>query len=290
MPKDGRSIYNWGVILPNIMTNSFPGILKGIEDYAQQKGINTIICNTDYDAEREMQYIDRLIASKVNGLIIVPSIHTRVNMKGYMQLFKHKIPYVFCNRGINELPTVPLVSCNNFYGSYIGTKHLIQQGYKHIGFLSAIRFETSMERLNGFCAALMEANMEIDYGIVVSQTESGDEENIEDTIRSMMARPYPPDALFCHNDVIARQVYTVAEEMDLRISVDIGVIGFDNNLPICLSLTPKLSSISFQGYEIGHQAAVLLHSMEFEKEADYQNVYLLQPSLVLRESCQGPEG
>lgn len=118
----------------------------------------------------------------------------------------------------------------------------------------------------------------------------GDEENIEDTIRSMMARPYPPDALFCHNDVIARQVYTVAEEMDLRISVDIGVIGFDNNLPICLSLTPKLSSISFQGYEIGHQAAVLLHSMEFEKEADYQNVYLLQPSLVLRESCQGPEG
>ena len=284
----GRTVWNWGVILPNIMTNSFPGILRGIEDFAQQKGINTIICNTDYDVEREHQYINRLISSKVNGLIIVPSLYTHLNMKAYTQLLRQKIPYVFCNRGSDELPTVPLVSCNNFYGSYLGTKYLIQRGYKHIGFLSAIRFQTSIERLNGFCAAHMEADRPIDYKIVIPQTDSGDESNITDTIRAMLSSHNPPDAIFCHNDVIAQQVYVVAAQMRLRISDDIGVIGFDNNLPICLSLTPKLTSISYRDYEIGQHAADLLYNMEFENRNDCRNVYLLRPDLVIRKSCLGP--
>lgn len=282
-------IHTWGVIMPNIMLNPFPGILRGIEDVAQENGINTIICNTDYSAEREQQYITRLIASNVAGVIIVPSLYPRINIKGFHMLLKNRIPCVFCNRGVDELGTVPYVSCNNFYGGYIAAKHLLDRGYRKLGFLSAIRFQTSIDRLNGFCAALNEAQIPIDFDNLVPQTTDSNESDVSPTLRTLLKKKDRPDAIFCHNDIIARQVYDVATELGLRISDDIGVIGFDNSIEIALSATPQLTSISFEEYAIGHKAAELLLSMIQKGISDKPDICLFQPRLIQRDSCLGPK-
>lgn len=288
--QNSRTVKAWGLIMPNIMTNSFPGILRGVEDVAQSLGINTIVCNTDYDAAREHEYITRLIDSRVSGVIIIPQIYAHMGITGYQMLIDNNIQCVFCNRGVDELSFVPIVSCNNYYGGYLATKHLIDTGYKHVGFLSAIRFQTSLDRLSGFCAAHMDANIPIDYDIVVPQVDTANENDVHNTVFELLSKENRPDALFCHNDIIASQVYQVAKECCLRIPEDLGLIGFDNNVEVALTVSPSLTSVSYRDYDVGCMAATLLNKIV---EGDLQNcskVFLLQPSLVVRESCLGPDG
>ena len=42
-------VINIGVIIPNILHDTYPGILRGIQDATQNRNINVVVCNTDND-------------------------------------------------------------------------------------------------------------------------------------------------------------------------------------------------------------------------------------------------
>jgi len=69
-----NNVNQWGVVIPNIMYDTYPEILRGVEDVASDNKINTLVCNTDNNPQKQKQYINNLIDTGVNGIIIVPSI------------------------------------------------------------------------------------------------------------------------------------------------------------------------------------------------------------------------
>lgn len=284
------NVESWGVIVPNVMESIYSSIIRGIEQYTAQLNINVIMCNSDGDTDKQKRYIKRLTISKVSGLIIVPTICKNA-FDGY-QLFKQlidaKIPFVFCNRGVDGVE-VPVITSNDFYGGYIATRHLIDKGYKRIAFLSQIRYKTSSERCQGYITALMEAGIPIERKLIVLEEKRRVNQPGFYSMEQFFEAEKDVDAVFCFNDSLARGVWASVEKHGKRIPEDIGVIGYDNS-PLCEMLNPKLTSVSYQSTQIGTKAAEILKKMIAGQYCSDFGLYLFQPEIVERESSLGPEG
>ena len=62
-----------GLLIPDVRNPANLEIAKGVEDAAHQKGYNVMFCNTEYQKEKELQYIDTLLERRVDGLILTSS-------------------------------------------------------------------------------------------------------------------------------------------------------------------------------------------------------------------------
>ena len=75
------SVQSWGVILPNIANDICPQLVRGIEDCAQQHGINIMICNADNDVRKEKMYLQRMARSGVSGMCIAACPFTQAYLQ-----------------------------------------------------------------------------------------------------------------------------------------------------------------------------------------------------------------
>lgn len=284
-------ISSWGVILPDLVSDIYPRFIRGIEDFAQQHHINLVICNTDNIVAKQNDYIARLCESGAVGLIIIPAISDRQDNRGFELLKERHIKYVLCNRPVDPYSDVPIVCSNDFYGGYIATKHLLEKGYRRIAYIARERYKASIDRYCGYFAALDEKGIGIDRKKVFLEplSESGNtNEGCYQFIKSLLSSKHPPDSFFCFNDRIATQAYRAVREASLKISDDIGVIGYDDT-QICEVIGPSLTSVQFMGYEMGKQAAKILHHIMNGGQMTGTNVFIYQPKLMIRDSCTGRE-
>jgi DNA-binding LacI/PurR family transcriptional regulator len=274
---------SWGVILPNIASDTYPETLRGIEDIAHQNNYNVIICNTDNDKEKQDQYINKLIKSGVNGIIVVPVITYIPSVDIYNTLLKNNIPFVFCNRGVDGI-IAPRILSNNFAGSYTATKHLIHLGYKYIAFLSPPMYSNVEQRYMGYLAAMNELELSIDPdNILIEDTPNSSEPGYESG-KVLLQKKIPPDAVVCFNDTTAKGFYKAAQEFGFIIGKDIGVVGYDDS-KICEMLDVKLTSIQYPKYETGVKAAETLMKFINKESIKQDCTIILQPKLIIRQSC-----
>lgn len=278
---------NWCIIVPNIVDPIYSGLVSGISKIAQKRNANIILCNSDNDSSKQEKYIRRLLVSGVAGFIIVPVITDDLaeNYRLYNNLIRSNVPFIFCNRSVDGV-IAPVVTSNDFYGGYIATKHLIDNGYKKVAFVSKHKYRTSMDRCQGYMSALLENNIEINRRrIIIPASEKQPIDYCQET-RKLLEKG-EIDAIFCFNDSIAIQIADVVKSVGLKISDDVGIIGYDN-IEACKSYNPPLSSVSYKIAEIGEKAADVLCDLCYEKKAPSRfEYYLFQPDVIPRESCMG---
>lgn len=273
---------HWGLVLPDIMHDTYPGILRGVEDAANECGINVIVCNTDNQTAKQAHYIQKLIQSGVRGMIIVPAIIGATDLELIKKLASLRIPFVCCNRGIEGIEA-PRVVSNNFYGAYLAVRHLCESGRRYIAYLSNPQYSVSLERYQGYLSALSESQRETREEFVMFEPAFDLAHAGYDNMQRLLALSPRPDAVFCFNDRIAKGAYRAIEEAGLRVGADIALAGYDNT-HICEQLPVKLTSVKFRTYEIGRKAAQLLIEMMNSTRVPYNQMIVLQPELVVRES------
>lgn len=278
---------NWGVIVPNIMDSVYPGLVRGVENIAQGYGISVTLCNSDNDADKQEQYIKRLMMSGVSGFIIVPVITSSFaeNYRLYQQLSDSRIPFVFCNRGVDGVDA-PIITSNSYYGGYIAAKYLIQKGYKKIAFVAKQKYSTSLERCYGYASALTEAGLSVRNDYIIMSCEKSNNLWGYEEIKELLQRVDRPDSIFCFNDDVARAAYRAIVDLNLRVSTDIGIIGYDNT-DFCEMVTPSITSVAYKNIEIGEKAAEILRRMMLDLSIPQFNYSLFQPEIIERESCSG---
>jgi DNA-binding LacI/PurR family transcriptional regulator len=287
--QDEQSICtdSWGVIVHDVRQSFYADLVRGVENVAQRYGINVVLCNSDSDFEKQEQYIKRLNHS-VSGIVIAPivSADRRENDRLYHQLTELKIPFVFCNRHAEGIDA-PVVTSNNFYGGYIATKHVLEKGYRNIAYIACQKFRTSIDRCQGYTTALMENGIEINPKIITINDQSHSQPLGYQAMKKILSSGQAVDAVFCFNDIVARGAYQAIAEAGLRVSDDIGVIGYDNT-DICENSTPAITSVTLNNLAVGTKAAEALYKQINSKEdlSDF-DFYLLKPDIVARESCLG---
>lgn len=274
---------SWAVVLPNILSDTYPGILRGVEDVASQHAINVIICNTENSTEKESTYIRNLINSNVKGVIIIPAMIGDSDFSAFKRLQEHKIPFVFCNRFLSNI-SAPFVGSNSFYGGLIATGHLIAQGYRHIAYISLPIYSTSFDRYQGYLAALCQAGIPARSEYISFSSAFDQEQCGYDTTVSLLRSHPEIDAIFAFNDSIAVNCYKAISDLGLTPGKDIGLVGYDNT-KICEIPTVHISSIKFKNYEIGQKAAEILLDMS-EGKAGQQGFphIVFMPELIARET------
>jgi DNA-binding LacI/PurR family transcriptional regulator len=278
---------SWGVIVHDVRQSFYADLVRGVENVAQRYGINVVLCNSDSDFEKQEQYIKRLNHS-VSGIVIAPivSADKQENDRLYHQLTELKIPFVFCNRHAEGIDA-PVVASNNFYGGYIATKHLLEKGYRNIAYIAYQKFRTSIDRCQGYTTALMENGIEINPKIITINEQSHSQPLGYQTMKKILSSGQAVDAVFCFNDKVARGAYQAIVKAGLRVSDDIGVIGYDNT-DICENSTPAISSVTLNNLAVGSKAAeVLYKQINHKGDLSDFDFYLLKPDIVVRESCLG---
>lgn len=282
-----RDVLNIGVLLPNIMHDTYPGILRGIEDTVQKHGMNVIICNTDHNSEKQFSYIKRLINSKVGGIIIVPAVSNDQHINIYSLLCEAGIPFVFCNRSEGGADS-PLVCSNDFYGGYLATNQLIESGYQRIAYIEGVHYRVSVDRCQGYLAALWEHNIPVDENLIRSylNAKTSTRETGEELMNQLLDEITDLDGVFCFNDQMALGAMSAIIKHRKRVSDDIGVIGYDNT-KVCEMIPVKLSSVAFRNYEIGQSAAEIILKMIEHPGEPVNKLTSFCPQLVVRESCVG---
>ncbi len=268
-----------GIVVPLINRHFFSSVISGVEDVASKAGYTVVISQSNDLANNETAIVQSMLANRVDGLII--SIAMQCSSYEHLKIFRKKnIPLVFFDRAVPEIEADKIV-VDDFMGGYRVTKHLIEQGYQHIGHIAGPQnLMTYLDRKNGYKEALRQSGIPYDETLVVINTLTSEEG--ESAVKLMMDLPYPPDAIFCGNDTTALSAMIYLRDKGIRIPEDIGIVGFSNE-PFSRVVSPSISTIAQPGFLMGQKAAEMILNQIAHKEKTFKTL-VLPTELIIRES------
>jgi len=157
------------------------------------------------------------------------------------------------------LPGYTSVNPDHQLGGYLATRHLIQQGRKRIAMLSgSLAHYSIQQRAHGFRKALFDARMLANPELELCIPQSADQETgVRAAVRSLLAMPQRPDALFCYNDSTALAALQACLDAGLKVPHDIAIVGFDD-IGAAAGAIPPLSSVNIDKEALGALGVELL--------------------------------
>jgi len=116
-----------------------------VEDVGFDSDYSVILCNSDGNLDKEMSYIDVLLARQVERIIFIASGSQSEHLR---LLINERIPVVVADREMPDLG-VDLVLVDNFGGGDEATKYLLELGHRRISCITGPSDITpSAERIN----------------------------------------------------------------------------------------------------------------------------------------------
>lgn len=274
-----KQTHSIGLLIPDITNPFYPEVARGVEDAALEMGYSVFLCNTNWEEDREEQYIDLLASKRVDGLIIAPVSDSTANLQKLLR----SLPVVYVSTSSVESHE-SYVTIDNMKGGYLATEHLIQQGKTPVAFIGSTEdSHTLRERFEGYREALKDYNQHIDeryirFGDFKRETGSR-------FIKKMVQEGAKPKGVFGENDLLAIGILQGAKEIGLSVPDDLAVVGFDD-IPLASFPEISLSTIAQPKYEMGRYAVeILLKRVGLDREVVFPRQRLiLEPRLVRRKS------
>jgi len=242
-----------GLIAPTLSNPVFAECFEGAEQQAREAGYSVMLTATAYDAQRECDAVRNMLDHRVEGLILtVANAHDSPALD---LLTQTGTPYVLA---YNESPRHPSVSVDNHQAAMDMVQWLAQRGQRHIAFVSGplAASDRARSRLHGAQEQVRRQGLP---GIVHLPMENHTCCDA-DTLRTALAGPQPPQALFCSNDLLATSAIGMLQQLGLTVPNDISVCGFDG-MAFAAMLQPALTTVSQPSHDMGRQACALLLSM-----------------------------
>lgn len=271
--------YLLGVVVPDLMHSYFAEICRGVETVAKPLGYQNLICSTDEDAASEENEIAALLP-RTDGLIVASSA-LPTETKFYRRLARERAKLVLIDRQLEGLKC-PMVTTDDVKVGLLATNHLIELGHRRVGHLKGTAASTAQMRFEGYKKALLKNRIPFDDSLV---RECGFTE--EDGYRSMkewLATNDAPSAIFAANDPAAIGAMTAINEGGLRIPNDVAIVG-GGNIHYGDMLRVPLTTVAWSTAEMGQSAARLLVAMVEGKKRPKEQHIIVEPELVVRESC-----
>lgn len=272
----GKNTNMIGLVVPDISNPFFSELALGVESFANEHGYCVFLCNTNWDYEREKTYVDILKAKRVDGVIISSVIENATHHK------KLSLPLVYITEGPRS-DDIYYVGIDNKAGAVLGVEYLIKLGHKDIVYIGGSeKTSTNRERFEGYKETMQRHGYTVKANLRTSNSfsqESGYKAAMEMLIKSEI-----PTAVFAVNDIVALGVIQAIEEFGLKVPEDISVVGFDD-IAFSSMHRIKLTTVSQPKFEMGRQSAELLINL-INQENIGQKINIIQPSLIIRDTCR----
>ena len=257
-----------GVIVP-VLGSLFSEFIHGIHhelaanNYGMMLEWNDASIHTD-GGENETVMLHRLIERRVDGIILFPT-NENATEPYFREVRERGIPLVVLDIPLSGVDT-DFVGTDNFDCGKQAGKMLFESGHRHMFSLipagekeghpfveRVMGFEDAIRNFNGVKYDKLEYAQKVE-GIRDRQVKVS--HKMEETVLPILKCPHPC-AVFCGNDLIARDLYRLIKKEGRKIPDDISIVGA-GNLEFSEFLNPPLTTINQHPFEIGSQAAKLI--------------------------------
>jgi len=185
------------VLIPSIANPYFSRMLEGVENRAQVKGYDTIVCITHRDAQVETRYLDLLKTKQVDGAISFTIAMPESKLRGISKNY----PYVQCGAK-TQSPDIPCVSIDDAAAAREAVSYFAQAGHSRIAFINGgFSRMYEIERDQGYRDGLAANQIPFreDYAVTCDYDVTGGYNACE----RLMALPEPPTAILTTCDQTA---------------------------------------------------------------------------------------
>ncbi|WP_299434758.1 LacI family DNA-binding transcriptional regulator [uncultured Aquimarina sp.] len=273
-----------GVLLPEILNHFYAKVLFGIEQEASKNGYKIVTCITNESYEKEVEYVEMLNYSSVDGFILALSKETQMlnKLDHLKDLKRDNVPLVMFDR-VSEEVDCDKVIVDDKHASKTAVQHLIMTGCKKVAVISTI-FDLSVGKLR-LEGAREEVSMHdgvtlIELPIKNIETE---EKEIEVFIKNNEI-----DGVLGLDETAAAIAINMANKLGYKIPKEISVIGFTDGL-LSKHSYPKLTTVSQHAEDLGAKAAKMLLDRLSNTSDTSENKYktsteIVKTSLILRDS------
>lgn len=269
-----------GLIVANLTSPFFLNLANGAEDVAHASNYRLILCNHDDNLAREREYIEALIAARVDGMIITPaSDESKTNLA---MVREHGIPFVLVDRIVEPIKADYVIG-DSASAAHELVDYLLDCGHRRIAIINGpADVYTARERLRGYQLALAKRNIEIvpDYIRSVPYSQHSPLESHYETVRrhlrELLHSSVPPTAVFAVNHAITVHVLQALRELGDE-SQRVAVVCFEDIDPWNL-FRPLVTAAIQPAFEFGKEGMQLLLQRMKNPDAPYKAV-VFQPKL-----------
>lgn len=224
-----------GLIVPSARNFFFSQVIEYTEYYAVKRGYKLLLCISNHETEKELEYFSMLKANKVAGIIIASRTQ---NLQDYLNLDS---PLISIDRRISS--KIPSVSSDNYDGGELAARHLIDQGCKTLAYISGssylgldankryLGFQDTCKNLGHPAPLFLDASEErfilMDYQQLIA--------DLFETNPSV-------DGILTSNDIIAAQIIQYCDSHNLDIPGRVKLIGYDDT-DLASLCSPRITTI-----------------------------------------------
>ena len=284
--RAGRSRTIAYVVL-DVANPFFSDVARGVEDAARVEGVAVYLCNSNQNAAREEEYLERLREQRVQGVLITPIDPTGARLA---ELPAQGTPTVLvdCHAADESHCSVAV---DDVLGGELALTHLIELGHERIAFVGGPASVPQVaDRRAGARRALRKAKRRTDSLLelptdalrVVEGRRAGER------ILAMPAGERPT-AAFCANDLLALGLLQAMTRGGLDVPGDLAVVGYDD-IEFAEAAAVPLTSVRQPREQLGATAARLLFEEAAGDPAHTHQQIRFSPELVVRASTRVDTG
>ncbi|MDD3818875.1 MAG: LacI family DNA-binding transcriptional regulator [Actinomycetota bacterium] len=220
---------NWdsaGLIVPEVISGYYAQLVHYANDNFAKNELLTVIKITNFKKDTMIRHIKSFAKNQVRCLIIIVDDSEELSDDVFSAVSLIKVPIMFItSKYISKLDYDNLY-VDEHRGITMGLEHLIQKGYKQIGFIGE---DQTLGRYHVYNKVMQSFGMHINKDFIKISKKRAEEGGYY-CMKEILKQNRYPDAIFASYDSMAIGAIHAIEEASLRIPEDIAILGFDDIL------------------------------------------------------------
>jgi DNA-binding LacI/PurR family transcriptional regulator len=256
-------------------------LIQGTVQAASDEGHSVVVTPVSSASEFD-RWLELATVRGTHGALSVLNLPRGDELR---QLAAAGIPVVVIDPGEEPGAGIRSVGTTNWQGGLSATRHLIELGHRRIAAIGGPpRLWSSRARLDGYRAAMLEAGLPVDEGLIrrdVFSVDGGRQQAMH-----LLDLADRPTGIVAGNDAQAFGVLQALGEFRLRAPDDVSVVGFDD-LPVAVWAAPALTTVRQPLAAMAATAFRMLWAGGADSAAQAHHVELAT-TLVVRDSTAPP--
>lgn len=268
-----------GLLISDVRNPFFPDITAAFQDQALAHDMDALVMNTNYDPQRTLTAVRRLIGLQVPGVAILTS---QIDPDVIDMLAGHHIAAVYLDLG-RVAKSISNIVLEYEPGIIAAIDYLHRLGHRRIAYIGGpLHLNSAQRRKRAFVATAARLGLNPNHAIDADFTVKGG----YSACSKLLNGPLAPTAIVAGNDLTAIGVLHRAYDAKIHVPEHLSVIGFDDIL-FAEYTQPALTTAAVPRAEIGRVAFHAIWTMLSDPDLTGRE-YRVPTRLVIRDSTFPP--
>jgi DNA-binding LacI/PurR family transcriptional regulator len=265
--------------IPDITNPFWPEVARGVQDTIEAAGYAVVTVNSDWDVDRERNYLRLVRRHRFDGVIINPTGVTNEELTALA------VPVVVLGSGDN-FPACDSVGSDTESGTREALDYLYDLGHRRIGLIAGLSARRKAHtRQHMFIQFHARKHLPLDDALII-ESEFSDRAGY-DAMCQLLALDEPPTATLAANDLLAIGALKATQALGCHVPEDMSIVGIDDIYPAATT-SPALTTVTKPKYDIGVRAAEFLLARMTEDNPSEVRQVKLACALTVRDSAAAP--